>query len=265
MSALKSALYVGIVAHRRLRPRRHALRYRTFALLLDLEEIPDLAARLRLFSHNKFNLFSFFDRDYGAGAQSLRAEVEARALRAGLDLSGGAIRLLTMPRILGYAFNPLSIYFCHARDGALSAILYEVANTFGERHNYFIPVAAGEAGGVVRQSCAKQFYVSPFMAMEMDYAFTIHPPGAQVSIAIAESDKEGLVLTATQNQTRVALTDAALARVFVSHPLLTLKVIVGIHFEALVLWLKGMRLYARPPRPDQAATAAARRGVKSGG
>jgi hypothetical protein len=265
VSALKSALYVGIVAHRRLRPRRHALRYRTFALLLDLEEIPELVARLRLFSHNKFNLFSFFDRDYGTGAQPLRAEVEACALRAGLDLSGGAIRLLTMPRILGYAFNPLSIYFCHARDGALRAILYEVANTFGERHSYFIPVEAGEAGGVVRQSCAKQFYVSPFMAMEMDYAFTVVPPGAKVSIAIAESNKEGLVLTATQTQTRVALTDAALARVFISHPLLTLKVIVGIHFEALLLWLKGMRLHARPPRPDQAVTLAARRSVKSRG
>ncbi len=259
MSALKSALYVGIVAHRRLRPRRHALRYRTFALLLDLDEIPALAGRLRLFSHNRFNLFSFFDRDYGTGASRLRAEVEACALKAGIDLSGGAIQLLTMPRILGYAFNPLSIYFCHARDGALRAILYEVSNTFGERHSYFIPVETSGESGVVSQSCAKQFYVSPFMAMEMTYAFTILPPGAKVSIAIAESDKEGLVLTATQNQARVELSDAALARVFFSHPLLTLKVIVGIHFEALVLWLKGMRPHVRPPRPDQAVTPATRR------
>jgi DUF1365 family protein len=257
MSAQSSALYVGLVAHRRLRPRRHALRYRTFALLLDLDEIPRLARRLRLFSHNRFNLFSFYNRDYGSSPSPLRAEIETLALQAGLDLEGGAIRLLTMPRILGYSFNPLSLYFCHDRDDALRAILYEVTNTYRERHSYFIPVEPGEALPI-RQSCAKQFYVSPFMEMEMDYAFTVTPPGNSVSIAIALSDRQGLVLTATQNQNRVALTDLALARVFVSHPLLTLKVIVGIHFEAIVLWLKGLRAHVRPPQPDQPVTVVAR-------
>jgi DUF1365 family protein len=258
MSAPKSALYVGSVAHRRLRPRKHALRYRTFALLLDLDEATQLSARLRLFSHNRFNLFSFFDRDYGSGSSPLREQIEECARRAGLNLDGGPIRLLTMPRILGYAFNPISVYFCHSRDGALQAILYEVTNTFGQRHSYFIPVEAGEPGPI-RQSCAKQFFVSPFMAMEMNYEFAVIPPGEKVSIAIAESDRQGLVLTASQAQTRVELTDAALARVFFSHPLLTLKVIVGIHFEALVLWLKGMRLQARPPQPEHPVTLVVRR------
>ena len=257
MRALNSALYVGRVAHRRLRPRRHALRYPTFALLLDLDELPRLAQRLRFFSHNRFNLFSFYNSDYGSSPSPLRAEIEALALQAGLDLEGGAIRLLTMPRILGYAFNPLSLYFCHDRGGALRAILYEVTNTFGERHSYFIPVEPGEALPI-RQSCAKRFYVSPFMEMEMDYAFTVTPPGDRVSIAIALSDRQGLVLTATQNQNRVELTDLALARVFLTHPLLTLKVIVGIHFEAIVLWLKGVRAHVRPPRPDQSVTVVAR-------
>ena len=258
MSPPKSGLYLGRVVHRRLRPRKHALRYRTFALLLDLDELPALSARLRLFSHNRFNLFSFFDRDYGFGPTSLREQVERCAREAGLCLDGGAIRLLTMPRILGYAFNPISLYFCHGRGGELQAILYEVNNTFGQRHSYFIPVEAGEAAPI-RQACAKDFYVSPFIAMEMDYEFTVVPPGEKVSIAIVESDSRGVVLTATQTQHRVEMTDAALARAFFGYPLLTLKVIVGIHLEALFLWAKGMRPLARPPQPRQPVTLVARR------
>jgi hypothetical protein len=258
MMAWRSGLYVGEVAHRRLRPHRHALRYRTFALLVDLDELAPLAAGLRLFSHNKFNLFSFFDKDYGDGVAPLRQQVERCAREAGVVLEGGPIRLLTMPRILGFAFNPISLYFCHGRDGALRAILYEVNNTFGQRHGYFIPVEADDAGPV-RQSCAKQFYVSPFMAMDMVYDFTVHPPGERLSIAIVERDRDGVVLTATQNQARIALTDAALARVFFTHPLLTLKVVAGIHFEALALWIKGMRLQVRPPPPERPVTLVSRR------
>jgi DUF1365 family protein len=258
MNALASGLYVGQVTHRRLRPRKHSLRYRTYAVLIDLDELPALDGRLRLFSHNAFNLFSFFDKDYGSEAVSLREQIEGHARKVGFSLDGGPIRLLTMPRILGYAFNPISVYFCHGHDGALRAILYEVNNTFGERHSYFIPVEAGE-NAPVRQSCAKQLYVSPFMAMDMTYEFTVTPPARKLSIAIVECDRQGTVLTATQAQSRVELTDAALARVFLSHPLLTLKVIVGIHFEALLLWAKGMRLQVRPPKPDESVTLVARR------
>jgi uncharacterized protein len=258
VSGLRSGLFIGQVTHRRLRPRKHSLRYRTFALLLDLDESPALAERLWLFSRNHFNLFSFFDHDYGSGPLSLREQIEAHGRQAGLDLEGGAIRLLTMPRILGYAFNPISLYFCYGRSGALLAILYEVNNTFGQRHSYFIPVEAGQTGPI-RQTCAKQFYVSPFMAMDMTYEFAVVPPGEQVSVAIVERDAHGIVLTATQAQSRVELTDAALIKAFFTHPLLTLKVIVGIHIEALVLWVKGMRLQVRPPPPDQPVTHVAPR------
>lgn len=258
MSARNSAIYVGTVNHKRLRPRRHALRYRTFALLLDLDELPALSRSLCLLSHNSFNLFSFFDRDYGCGSSPLREQIESHARQAGLQPDGGPIRLLTMPRILGYAFNPISVYFCHHRNGALMAIVYEVNNTFRQRHSYFIPVEAIE-DGLVRQSCAKKFFVSPFMAMDMEYEFTVAPPGRNLSIAIVETDRQGVVLTATQAQTRVELTDLALARVFISHPLLTLKVVVGIHLEALALWVKGMRVQVRPPPPDQPVTHVARR------
>jgi uncharacterized protein len=258
MSATRSGLYVGRVAHRRLRPRRHALRYRTFALLIDLDELPALDRRLRLFSHNRVNLFSFYDRDHGSGSTPLRDWVEACAREAGLGLDGGPIRLLTMPRILGYVFNPISVYFCHDRAGGLRAILYEVNNTFGQRHSYFIAVEP-DGQTPVRQSCAKEFFVSPFMAMDMTYDFAVHPPGETVSIAVVERDRDGVMLTATQTQARVELTDAALARVFFSHPLLTLKVVLGIHLEALALWLKGMRLQVRPPPPERSVTLAPRR------
>jgi DUF1365 family protein len=258
MTAPSAGLYVGRVAHRRLRPRKHRLRYRTFAFLIDLDDLSGLAGRLRLFSHNRFNLFSFYDSDYGSRSKSLRAQIEDCARAVGLSLDGGPIRLLTMPRILGYAFNPISVYFCYDRDESLGAILYEVHNTFGQRHSYFIPVEA-DRSAPIRQSCPKQFYVSPFMKMDMIYDFTVTPPGENVSIAIVERDSQGVVLTATQAQDRAELTDGALAKVFFSHPLLTFKVVVGIHIEALVLWIKGMRLQVRPPPPDQPVTHVARR------
>ena len=243
-----SALYEGHVMHRRLRPRGHRLRYRIFSLLLDLDEIDEVAARLKLFSRNRFNVFAFHDRDYGPGTgEPLRAHVERCLAMAALEPDGGAIRLLTMPRILGFAFNPLSIYFCHRRDGALVAILYEVNNTFGERHSYLLPVQDGERP--IRQSCAKGFHVSPFMAMDMHYAFRIVPPGDGLSIAIAGSDAQGPIITAVHAAERRPLTDASLARTLATHPLLTFKVVGGILWEALKLWIKRVPVHDRPAPP----------------
>ena len=249
-----SVLYVGHVMHRRTRPRAHRLRYRLFSLLLDLDEIDRLAQRLRLFSRNRFNLFAFHDRDYAAGTREpLRAQVERHLAAAGLDLGGGSIRLLTMPRILGFAFNPLSVYFCHDRNGALRAILYEVNNTFGQRHSYLIPVG-DRRDGIVRQHCDKRLYVSPFMAMGMDYRFRIGLPGENVAIHITGSDGEGPLIVASFSGKRRELTDGALMRAFLSYPLLTLKVIAGIHWEALLLWAKGVQLQERPAPPHQPVT-----------
>ncbi len=169
----RSALYIGRVRHHRLRPRPHALSYRVFWTLLDLDEIDGLAAGLRLFSRNRFNLYSFRDADYGdRSGRPLRPQVEAMLAEAGIAHDGGPIRLLTMPRILGYAFNPLSTYFCYRRDGSLCATVYEVHNTFGEIHSYVAP--ASPEGGVLRQEAEKVFHVSPFMRLDMRYAFTRH-------------------------------------------------------------------------------------------
>jgi DUF1365 family protein len=250
-----SALYVGRVSHRRLKPRAHRLAYRIFMLLIDLDELPALARLKRLSIGRGWNLLGFDPDWFGAGSdRPLKAQVEALLGEAGLAC-GGPIRMLAMPRVLGHAFNPLTVYFCHGPDGALSAILYEVSNTFGERHSYLIP--APDAA-VVRQSCAKAFYVSPFMDMDLAYAFRIVTPGEQVLVAVDVRDAEGLVLAASFAGERRALTDAELVRAWLSHPWMTLGSLAAIHWEALLIWLKGERVRRRPPKPDCAVTVVSR-------
>jgi DUF1365 family protein len=255
MSGFHSALYAGSVMHKRLRPREHRLRYSIFYLLLDLDEVAAVAGKLRLFSHNRFNLFSFHDADHREAAKSPRDKVERHLREAGIDCSG-PIRLLTMPRILGYAFNPLSVYFCYRRDQSLSAILYEVSNTFGQRHNYLIPVAS-DAKAPIRQESRKSLYVSPFMTTDMAYSFSVIPPGKDLAVSIIGSDKDGTLIVARLVASRQDLTDATLARAFCAYPLLTLKVIAGIYWEALLIRLKGIRLHDRPSPPDQTVTLGA--------
>ena len=174
----------------------------------------------------------------------LLEQVRAKLRAAELDASG-AIVLMTMPRMLGYAFNPLSLYFCYRKDGALAAILYEVNNTFGQRHSYLIP-AIPDADGLVRQESAKSLYVSPFLDTNMSYAFVAAPPKERVAISIIARDKEGPVLIARLSANRIPLTDRTLLRALLAYPFLTLKVVAAIHWEALRLWLKGVRPTARP-------------------
>lgn len=249
-----SRLYEGKVFHRRLRPRVHALSYRVFYMALDLDEVPDLARRSRLFAHNGFSLFGFHDRDHGDGSgRPLRSWVEAQLMRAGIGIEGGRILMLTFPRVLGYVFNPLSIYFCHRADGSLAAMLYEVNNTFGDRHSYLIPVADGKAE-TVTQGCDKAFYVSPFIPVSGRYHFKLTRPGERFALTIRESDGNGALLTASFAGERRGFRDRDLLAAFLKHPLMTLKVVAGIHLEAAKLWRKGLRLTARPAAPASAVT-----------
>ncbi|WP_292114368.1 DUF1365 family protein [Brevundimonas sp.] len=249
-----SALYQGRVTHRRLRPRAHRLAYRVFWLLLDLDEIDGLDRRLRLFSRNRFNLLSFHDRDHGDGSgAALRPGIESWLARVGVELDGGPIRLLTMPRVLGYVFNPISVYYCHRPDGRLAALVYEVTSTFGRRHAYVAPVSPpAAADGTFRQQAAKALYVSPFMGMEMDYRFRGGTPGETLGLAIDALDADGVLLSAGLKAHRRPLGDRAILAACLTTPLLTLKVVAAIHWEALRLWLKGVRLTRQPP---PAATA----------
>jgi uncharacterized protein len=245
MARFRSALFAGHVMHQRTRPKPHRLRYSVFYLALDLEEAPAVGLALRFFSVNRFNLFSIHERDHGDGSGSpLLDQIRAKLHDAQID-AGGAVVLMTMPRMLGYAFNPLSLYFCHRKDGELVAILYEVNNTFGQRHTYLIP-AIPDADGLVRQESAKSLYVSPFLDTDMRYAFVVAPPKGRVAISIIARDGEGPVLIAKLAADRVPFADATLARAALAYPFLTLKVVAAIHWEALRLWLKGVGLVQRP-------------------
>lgn len=249
---MDSALYVGRVIHQRFRPRAHRLGYRVYWLHVDLDGLDTLAARLRLFSLDRFNLVSLIRRDHGMRTGGdLKAHVVDALAAAGLTADHWRISLVTMPRILGYAFNPLSVYFCHDATERLRAILYEVSNTFGERHSYLIPVE-DDTATPIRQSCEKGFYVSPFLDSDLSYRFTVTPPGETVSVAIDVMRGGERMLHAVLAGRRRPLTDTALASVFLSHPLVTLKVITAIHWEALFLWLKRIGLRNRtapPPHP----------------
>jgi uncharacterized protein len=246
---VRSAIYVGSVMHRRLYPRTHRFRYRAFWFLLDLEELADLSNTLRCFSHNRPNIFSLYDADHGDGSSMpLRAQVERHIAEAGINIAGGPIQLLCMPRTLGYCFNPLSIFFCYRADGAPAALVYQVHNTFGERHSYVIPVE--DQSDALQQSCRKLFYVSPFLDMDMRYEFRIIGPDDRITVGICASAPERPVLSAMLTGARKSLTDRNLARVFVTIPVITLKVVAAIHWEALRLWAKGIRLRRRPPAPS---------------
>ena len=248
-----SAIYAGRIGHTRFRPRRHSLSYGVFMLLLDLDEFPALDRRLRWFSLERFNLLGFRARDHGDGSTTpLREQIEGHLDAANLSIQGGPIRLLCLPRVLGYVFNPLSLYFCHAPSGELQAIMYEVSSTFGERHSYLIP--ANGDGAEVRQRAAKRLHVSPFLDMALDYDFKVQPPGEKLRVQIDAVDAEGVILTAHFLARREPLTDAALLRACAVHPLLTLKVMAGIHWEAIRIAAKGLRLRGGPPAPAAAVS-----------
>jgi DUF1365 family protein len=247
---MNSGLYPGVVTHARLRPRIHRLRYRLFMTLLDLDELPALNHRLRLFGHNRRGLISFHDKDHLAGTGDLKAEVLAALDRAGIDLSGGRVRVLCMPRVLGFVFNPISVYFCHRPGGAVAAMLYEVNNTFGQRHSYLIPVEAGGEGPI----CDKAFHVSPFMDMALRYRFETSPPGDAAMLVVDADDAQGPMIATAFRGRRRDLTDAGVLAAFLAHPLLALSVLAAIHWEAVKLLLKGLRLKPSPPAPADPVT-----------
>jgi DUF1365 family protein len=247
-----AALYFGEVMHARLKPVGHRFSYRVMSLLIDLDRLDEADRQSPLFGINRAALYSFNESDHGKrDGSSLRAYAQACAEAQGIDLSGGRVLLLCYPRLLGFTFNPLSVYFCHRADGELALIIYEVRNTFGDIHCYALPVKPGEASAAgIRQQHDKQFYVSPFVEMAMRYHFRVLPPGDNVRLRILETDREGPLLAATFNGTRRALTTSALLRAFLALPLVTMKIVAAIHWEALRLWLKGARLVPRPAAAD---------------
>lgn len=243
-----AALYFGDVMHARLKPMGHRFTYRVMSLLIDLDRLDEADRTTRLFGVNRAALYSFHEKDHGErNGASLRAYAQRCAASRGIDLTGGRVQLLCYPRLLGYTFNPLSVYFSHRADGTLALIIYEVRNTFGDIHSYVLPIADGEqtAAGI-RQVQDKLFYVSPFIEKAMRYHFRVSPPADEVKLRILETDAEGPLLAATFHGKHRALTTNALLRSFFGLPLVTFKIMAAIHWEALRLWLKGARLVPRP-------------------
>lgn len=239
---MNSCIYNGEVTHTRFKPVRHFLKYKTFSLLIDLDEINLLDKSIGIFSHNKFNIFSFYDKDHGdRDGGNLKDWVISNLKKFQIKENITNIKLLCYPRILGYVFNPLSIFYCYEKD-KLVAIFYEVKNTFNEQHTYIFKIKNNEE---IIQKCRKKFYVSPFMDMETFYNFKLLNPNDKLSVFIKQTDADGTVLTATQTGDRKEFSFKQLAINFLKYPLMTVKIISSIHYEALLLWKKGAKYRPR--------------------
>ena len=233
---MNSCIYNGEVTHTRFKPVRHFLKYKTFSLLIDLNEINLLDKSIGIFSHNKFNIFSFYDKDHGdRDGGNLKDWVISNLKKFQIKENITNIKLLCYPRILGYVFNPLSIFYCYEKD-KLVAIFYEVKNTFNEQHTYIFKIKNNEE---IIQKCRKKFYVSPFMDMETFYNFRLLNPNDKLSVFIKQTDADGTILTATQTGDKKEFNFKQLAINFLKYPLMTIKIISSIHYEALLLWKKG--------------------------
>ena len=233
---MNSCIYNGEVNHTRFKPIKHFLNYKTFSLFIDLDEIEQLDKSISIFSHNKFNIFSFYNKDHGdRDGNCLKKWVISNLKKYKIEGNISKIKILCYPRIFGYVFNPLSIFYCYENE-KLKSIFYEVKNTFNEQHTYIFKIKDGEE---IKQKCKKKFYVSPFMDMETFYNFKLIDPNQRLSVMIKQTDAEGTVLTATQTGDKKEFNFKQLLINFFRYPLMTLKIISSIHFEALLLWKKG--------------------------
>ena len=233
---MNSCIYNGEVNHTRFKPVKHFLNYKTFSLFIDLDEVQQLDKSISIFSHNKFNIFSFYNKDHGdRDGNCLKKWVISNLQKYKIEGNISKIKILCYPRIFGYVFNPLSIFYCYEND-KLKSIFYEVKNTFNEQHTYIFKIKDGEE---IKQKCKKKFYVSPFMDMETFYNFKLIDPNQRLSVTIKQTDAEGTVLTATQTGDKKEFNFKQLLINFFRYPLMTLKIISSIHFEALLLWKKG--------------------------
>ena len=238
---MNSCIYNGFVSHTRFKPVKHSLKYNTFSLLIDLDELNILSKNNLIFSFNRFNIFSFYNKDHGGrDGMCLKKWVKNNLNKFGIAQDINTIKLLCYPRIFGYVFNPLSIFFIYNSKAKLISILYEVKNTFGEQHTYIFKV--DEDSETLQNNCEKKFFVSPFMDLNSKYYFKILIPNKSLSIIINQRDNDGKLLFASQDGVRSDLNSKNLLFSYLKHPLMTLKIISAIHFEALRLWLKGIKI-----------------------
>ena len=241
---MTSSIYNGSVIHKRYKPKMHFFKYKVFSLLIDLSELENLGKRISFFSYNRFNLISFFDKDHGdRDGSSLIHWVKKNLRENKIDTEETKIKLLCYPRILGYVFNPLSVFYVYDKKNNLISILYEVKNTFGEQHTYVFKVE--NQNRLIQNNCSKKFHVSPFIEMDCNYFFRTLNPEDKLSVVIDQYDKEGKILYASQDGKRSDLTSKNLLNSYLKHPLMTFKIISAIHFEAFKLWAKGIKFVSK--------------------
>lgn len=255
--AHRSALYIGKVMHQRMQGPAYRFEYRVFSLLVDLDDIEDNFPKLRWLSANRFNLFSVNEHDLGPRKKGvcLRGWIKEVCANEGIDITGGRVLINTYPRVLGYQFNPLNVWYCFDRENRLVAIDCEVSNTFGEFHHYLLHDHGQTLDNPYRGQADKVFHVSPFLDMAMRYHFRINRPDERLSVVIRETalhdSGELLTLVATHHAHRAKLSNTRLWREALRVPFLTIKVIGLIHWQALKIWLKGGRFHKSPPIPSQ--------------
>ena len=236
---MTSSIYNGTVIHKRFKPKVHFFKYKVFSLLIDLSELNVLEKKINFFSHNSFNLISFFDKDHGErDGSSLIDWVKKNLKENNILFEEIKIKLLCYPRILGYVFNPLSVFYVYDKKDDLISILYEVKNTFGEQHTYIFKV---KNNNILHHNCSKKFHVSPFIEMNCNYFFKILKPGEKISVIIDQYQSNEKLLYASQDGKRVDFTSIELIKSYLKHPLMTFKIISAIHFVAFKLWAKGIK------------------------
>ena len=249
-----AVLYPGEVMHARLNPFGHRFVYTVFSLLIDLDRLHEAGRQSRLFSVNAPNLCTFRDADHSERPGETARDYADRLLADAGVARPAKVLLLCYPRIFGYVFNPLAVYYCYDANGAIVAMIYAVRNTFGERHTYVAPVQPGELTDAgIRQERTKVFHVSPFIDMGARYHFRMLPPGRAVRMRIHETEDGKPLLAATFVGEERTLDDRSLAVCLLKIPLMTWKIMAGIHWEALRLWLKGAKFHKSPPAPATAS------------
>ena len=237
---INSAIYNGKVIHKRFKPKVHYFKYKVFSLLIDLSELEILDKKVNFFSYNKFNLISFYEKDHGdRDGSSLTSWVIKNLEKNNIQAKDIKIKILCYPRIFGFVFNPLSVFYVYNLQDQLISILYEVKNTFGEQHTYIFKVT--KDANLVQNNCSKKFHVSPFIEMNCNYFFRLLKPGNKISVVIDQYDNEDQILYASQDGTRSDFNTHHLIKSYLKHPIMTFKIILAIHFEAFKLWAKGIK------------------------
>jgi len=237
---INSSIYNGQVIHKRFKPKVHSFRYDVFSLLIDLSELETLDKQVNFFSYNKFNWISFYDKDHGdRDGSSLINWVQKNLRKNKISTENIKIKILCYPRIFGFVFNPLSVFYVYNSNKNLISILYEVKNTFGEQHTYIFRIE--KDANLIQNNCSKKFHVSPFIQMNCNYFFRLLKPGNKISVIIDQYENEDKILYASQDGIRTDFNTKYLVKSFLNHPLMTFKIIIAIHYEAFKLWSKGIK------------------------